>query len=89
MCRYCSAMELAMGASDGGSVEGTAATQRTDSSSVSEAACGKVLPASVQVRARSFRRDPPHAGQGRSTRNFDTRASPFSSLALASAFSTV
>ena len=82
-------MLRAMGRSSGGSVAGTAATQTAASARVMAAASARPIPATRGALAASERRVPPQSGQGPSVRKRLTRLRPFSSFALARAFSTV
>lgn len=72
-----------------GRAEGTSATHATASSSAIAQASARPMPRIRGARAAAERREAPQSAQGSSRRNFATRASPFSSFTLASAFSTV
>ena len=82
-------MEAAIGRISSGRLAGTPATQATASSSVMCVASARLMPRTRGPRAAADRRVPAHSGHGDSTRYFSTRLRPFSSLALASEFSTV
>ena len=82
-------MLSAIGRIGAGSEAGTLSTQRTRAESVMRQASSSPMPQSFGARAASERREPPQSGQTSCFRNFSTRFMPFSSLTLASAFSTV
>ena len=79
----------AISRSSSGTSSGTRGTQAASSSSVIAAASARFMPSIWGARAAAERRVPPQSGHTSSRRNRDTRARPFSSLALESAFSTV
>ena len=72
-----------------GSVAGTSSTQRVSSDSVRRHTSGRFNPPMRGARAASDRREPPQAGHAPCFKNRSTRFIPFSSVTLASAFSTV
>ena len=82
-------MASAIGRSSAGTVPGTRGTQAASSSRVIAVASVSVRPSTTGPRAASESRVPPQSGHTSSRRNLATRASPFSSFALARAFSTV
>jgi len=84
-----SQMLSAIGRISSGRLSGTPRTQSTRSESVIAQASSSEMPRSFGARAAEERRVPWHSGQVSSLRNFSTRFMPFSSLTLASAFSTV
>ena len=82
-------MLCAIGRIGAGRLSGTPPTQTASSESVIRQASSSEMPRSFGARAASLSRLPPHSGQTSCRRNFSTRFMPFSSLTLASAFSTV
>ena len=82
-------MFVAIGRMSAPSDPGTPRTQSTAASKVIALASARFSPPTRGARAASLSLVPPQSGQVFSSRNLATRFSPFSSLALASAFSTV
>ena len=84
-----STMTLAMGATSSGTRPGTRAAHSRSPLRVRREAWPRSMPPMRVERTRSPRRVPSQAGHVRVMRYLPTRARAFSSLALASAFSTV
>ena len=82
-------MLSAMGRISAGRLAGTRSTHWVSSASGIVQASASEMPRRRGARAASDRRVPWQAGQVSCLRNFSTRFMPFSSLTLASAFSTV
>lgn len=82
-------MLVAIGRMSAGRDSGTPCTQSTATSKVIALASAKFNPRTCGVRAAALSRVPPQSAHGPSFKNRATRFSPFSSLALARAFSTV
>ena len=68
---------------------GTSSTQRLSALSGMRQTSGRLRPRILGERARSLSLEPPQSGQGPCLRKRSTRFMPFSSVTLASAFSTV
>ena len=81
-------MRVAMGRISAGRLAGTPATQIDRSSSVIALAWARLMSRISGARAAAESRVPPQSAQGPSVRKRATRFIPFSSLTLASAFST-
>ena len=87
--RISATMDCAMGCISTGMRPGTRGTQRASSSSVIRVASPRFMPSTTGPRAACESRVPPQSGQTSSRRKRLTRAKPFSSFTLESAFSTV
>ena len=82
-------MLAAIGRMSAGRDSGTPRTQSAAASKVIAPASAKFSPRTCGARAATLSRVPLQSAHGPSLRNRTTRFRPFSSLALASAFSTV